>query len=132
MASKILDVYWLCGIKTIGIVAVENSKGCVEFHIAQVPGKETSDDAAYIKDHGMKFNINGLAKWIKKLEKQCSGHPFDNMISIFNHFNPIYEKAGYTWIVKAFELRKLVWSNDVNTITLLTNHNCSKININVK
>lgn len=131
MESKILDVYWLTGISSIGIVAVEN-QGEVVFRIAQTKGDDLDKDIAYIKDHGMKFNIDGLVKWVKKIEKLCSGHPFDNMTSIFNHFNPIYEKVGYTCTDKAFELRKLVWSNDVHIITLLANHDCSKINISVE
>ena len=134
MESKILDVYWISGIKTIGIIATENETGEVKFRIGQAKSKNLSDDIAYIKDHGMKIHIDGLVKWIKNLEKKLIEHPFDNMKSIYDHFNPIYENMGYTMTYnkKAFELRKLVWSNDVHTIVLLTNHDCSKININVE
>lgn len=135
MESKILDVYWLIGINannTIGIVAVKNNAGDVTFRIAQAKSKTLSNDVAYIKDHGLKFNIDGLVKWIKNLENRIIEHPFNDMKSIYDHFNPIYEKRGYTCSVKTFELRKLVWINDVHAITLLASHDYSKINISTE
>lgn len=69
MASKILDVYWISGIQTIGIVVTENEVGEVKFRIAKVRGCNLDEDKYYIRDHGMKFHIDGLIEFIKRHEK---------------------------------------------------------------
>jgi len=69
MESKILDVYWISGIKTIGIVAVENDMGEVSFRIAPIAGENMDEDQKYIRDHGMKLYVDGLLEFFTKHKK---------------------------------------------------------------
>lgn len=69
MESEILDVYWISGIETIGIVAVKNDVGVVSFRIAKIKGENLNEDKKYIRDHGMKLYPSGLVEFFAKHKK---------------------------------------------------------------
>jgi len=63
---KVVDVIWITGRETIGLIACESEYDGMKYYIAAVPGNNLEQDIEYIKDWGTKVSPDIFERFFSK------------------------------------------------------------------
>lgn len=70
MNSKIVNTYWFCNKKVIGIVTIENEVGTRKAYIASVPGRNEQEDVDFILNFGSRVYPGMLQDVLKGINME--------------------------------------------------------------